>query len=86
MPNVMAAMPNIGGTLWSTPQNLADAQYWSAVQQRCQDAKPFEICRGAPNYRPAHVVQCIGHSDATCGRVWRARLPLFRGSIQASVR
>ena len=22
-----------------------------AVQQRCQDAKPVEICRGAPNYR-----------------------------------
>jgi len=25
MPNVMAALPNIGGALWSTPQNLADA-------------------------------------------------------------
>jgi len=23
---------NIGGTLCSTPQSLADAQYWSAVQ------------------------------------------------------
>ena len=32
MPNVMAALPNIGGTLCSTPQSLADAQYWSAVQ------------------------------------------------------
>jgi len=31
MPNVMAALPNIGGTLCSTPQSLADAQYWSAV-------------------------------------------------------
>jgi len=28
----MAALPNIGGVLCSTPQNLADAQYWSAVQ------------------------------------------------------
>ena len=26
MPNVMAALPNIGGALCSTPQNLADAQ------------------------------------------------------------
>jgi len=25
MPNVMAALPNIGGTLCSTPQSLADA-------------------------------------------------------------
>jgi len=32
MPNVMAALPNIGGALCSTPQNFADAQYWSAMQ------------------------------------------------------
>jgi len=32
MPNVMAALPNIGGALCSTPQSLADAQFWSAVQ------------------------------------------------------
>ena len=49
MPNVMAALPHIDGALCSTPQNLADAQYWNAVQQRCQDAKPVEICRGDPN-------------------------------------
>ena len=47
MPNVMAALPNIDGALCSTPQSLADAEYWSAVQY----AKPVEICRGAPNYR-----------------------------------
>jgi len=28
----MAALPNIVGTLFSAPQSLADAQYWSAVQ------------------------------------------------------
>jgi len=27
MPNVMVALPNIGGALCSTPQNLADARY-----------------------------------------------------------
>ena len=32
MPNVMAAMPNIGGALCSTPQRLVDADYYSAVQ------------------------------------------------------
>ena len=32
MPNVMAALPNIGGTLCSTPQSLVDAHYHSAVQ------------------------------------------------------
>ena len=49
MPNLMAALPNIGGALCSTPQSLADAHYYSAVQQRCQDAKPIEISWGAPN-------------------------------------
>jgi len=32
MPNVMAALPNIGGALCSTPQSLAEAHYYSAVQ------------------------------------------------------
>jgi len=32
MPNMMVALLNIGGTLWSTPQSLADAHYLSAVQ------------------------------------------------------
>jgi len=32
MPNVMAALPNIGGALCSTLQSLADTRYYSAVQ------------------------------------------------------
>jgi len=32
MRNVTAALPNIGGALCSTPQNLADADYLTAVQ------------------------------------------------------
>ena len=32
MPNVMVALTNIGGSLCSTPQSLADAQYLTAVQ------------------------------------------------------
>jgi len=27
MPNVMVTLPNVGGALCSTPQNLADAHY-----------------------------------------------------------
>jgi len=51
MPNVMVALPNTGGALCLMPQSLADAHYCSAVQQRCQDAKPVEISWGASNYR-----------------------------------
>jgi len=32
MPNVMAALLNIGGTLCSMLQSLADADYYSAMQ------------------------------------------------------
>jgi len=32
MPNVMVALPNIGGALCSMPQSLADAHYFAAVQ------------------------------------------------------
>jgi len=32
MPNVTAALWNTGGALCSTPQSLADADYYSAVQ------------------------------------------------------
>ena len=32
MPNVMVALPIIGGALCSTPQSLADAHYLTAVQ------------------------------------------------------
>ena len=48
MPNVMAALPNIGGALCLTPQ-FADAKYCSNAS--CQYAKPVEIRWGAPNYR-----------------------------------
>ena len=32
MPNVIAALPSIDGTLCSMLQSLADAHYWSAEQ------------------------------------------------------
>jgi len=32
IPNVMVALPNIDGALYSTPQSLADAHYLTAVQ------------------------------------------------------
>jgi len=32
MPNVMAALANIGGALCSKPQSLVDAHRWSVVQ------------------------------------------------------
>jgi len=34
MPNLMAALPNIGGALCSTPQSLASAHYYTVSQKR----------------------------------------------------
>jgi len=50
MPNVMAALPNIGGALCSTPQSLADAHYQSAVQYHCEGSNPLKFA-GVPQTR-----------------------------------
>jgi len=34
MPNVMVALPNMGGALRSTPQSLADAHYYMYMSCR----------------------------------------------------
>jgi len=47
MPNVMAALPNIGGALCPTPQSLADAKCRAVTLPI--DAKPVEICKDGPN-------------------------------------
>ena len=46
MSNVMAALPNIGGTLCSTPQSLADAHY-SAVHNAAKTRNPLKLA-GVP--------------------------------------
>ena len=49
MPNVIVALPKIGGALCSMPQSLADAHYLTAVHECCQVVKAVEISWGAPN-------------------------------------
>jgi len=34
MPNMMVAVPNIGGALYSMPQSLADAHYYTVNQKK----------------------------------------------------
>ena len=52
MPNVMAALPNIGGALCSTPQSLADG-LTPTIRVPCSNAaktrNQFKFCTGAPN-------------------------------------
>jgi len=43
MPNVMAALPNIGGALCSTPQSLAGAHYYSTCSNAAKTPNPLKF-------------------------------------------
>jgi len=43
MPNVMVALPNIGGALYSTPQSLADAHYYMPCSNAAKTRKPLKV-------------------------------------------
>jgi len=43
MPNVMVALPNIGGALCSTPQSLADARYYMPCSNAAKTRKPLKV-------------------------------------------
>ena len=47
MPNVMTALPNIVGALCSTPQSLADAQYYMPCSNAAKTRKPLKVA-GVP--------------------------------------
>ena len=43
MPNVMVALPNIGGALCSTPQSLADAHYYTPCSNAAKTQNPSKL-------------------------------------------
>jgi len=43
MPNVMVALPNIGGALCSTPQSLADALYYTPCRNAAKTRNPLKL-------------------------------------------
>jgi len=58
MPNVMVALPNIGGALCSTPQSLADAHCYMLGSNAAKMRKPLKV---------AGVPQTPETSSATSG-------------------
>jgi len=50
MPNMMVALPNIGGALCSTPQNLVGAQYRVPCSNAAKTRNPFKFA-GVPQTR-----------------------------------
>jgi len=47
MPNVMVALPDIGGALCSTPQSLADAHYYMPRSNAVKTWNPLKVA-GVP--------------------------------------
>jgi len=47
MPNVMVALPNIGGALCSTPQSLADAHNYMPCSNAAKTRRPMKVA-GVP--------------------------------------
>ena len=43
MPNVMVALPNIGGALYSPPQSLADAHYLLTCSNETKTRNPLKF-------------------------------------------
>jgi len=43
MPNVMAALPNIGGVVCSTPQSLADSHYQMSCSNAAKTRNPLKF-------------------------------------------
>jgi len=47
MPNVMVALPNIGGALYSTPQSVAGAHYYMPCSDAAKTRNQLK-CGGVP--------------------------------------
>ena len=50
MPNVMVALPNVGGALYSMPQSLADAHYYMPCSNAAKKRNPLKFA-GVPQTR-----------------------------------
>jgi len=69
MPNVMVALPNIGGALCSTPQTLADAHYWMPCSNAAKTRNPLKLA-GVPKLTKGSQ-PLEGRSSPYCKDMWR---------------
>jgi len=52
MPNVMTALPNVGGALCSMPQSLADAHYYMACSNAAKTRYQLKFAGVPENTEP----------------------------------
>ena len=67
MPNVMAALQNIGGALCSTPQTLADAHYKMPCSNAAKMRNPLKFAV-VPQTTGSMSAAEVHHIVRTCGR------------------
>ena len=67
MPNVMVALPNIGGALCSTLQSLADAHCRAVTLPRCETRWNLQGCPKLPELSQP----LVGRSSPYGGDMWR---------------
>ena len=65
MPNVMVALPNIGGALCSAPQRLADVTTWLPCSNAAKTRRPLKLA-GVPKL-PDRSQPLVGRSSPYCG-------------------
>jgi len=67
MPNVMAALPNVGGALCSTPQSLADAHYYMACSKAAKTRYQLKFVGVPQNTGP---ISAASGPKFTIGLLW----------------
>ena len=70
VPNVMAALPNIGGAFCSTPQSLADAHCWSTAGSNTGKTRKPLKCAGV-HQTTGPISAASGPSSPYCRDMWR---------------
>jgi len=70
MPNVMVALPNIGGALYSTTQSLADAHYYTCRAVTLPRRETSRNLVGCP-ILTKRSQPLLGRSSPYCGDIWR---------------
>jgi len=84
MPNVMAALPNIGGALSSMPQNMADAHYYCRVpySNAAKTRNPFKLA-GVP--QTPEPISAVSTQNSTILRGHMEQILLLNTFFRLSV-
>ena len=84
MPNLMVALPNIGGALCSTPQSLADAHYLTVCSNAAKTRKPLKLA-GVPEKLPDRSQAEVHHIVGNLEEILLLKKFFFLLSIRALV-